>query len=139
MSLYDETLECWGVKAQIHKFSEELGELIVAMHHWYDSKCDDLDLAEEIADVEIVCSQLRLLVGDDRVDEFKIVKLSKLRKKVDECKKLKPLTVQGTQWSASPSVMLRNISAFPKSILSSSFIKNIQSRITKSWDVQGKE
>jgi phosphoribosyl-ATP pyrophosphohydrolase len=86
-SLYEETLQVWGVKAQIHKFSEELGELLVAMHHWYDGKARAEELATEIADVEIVCEQLRTLVGSNKVEHFKTVKLKRLRKRVDDAKK----------------------------------------------------
>jgi NTP pyrophosphatase (non-canonical NTP hydrolase) len=132
MSVYDDTYQCWGVKNQFYKFSEELFELGTAMHHWYDDKITDEEFADEIADVEIVVAQLTNLMGHDLVSRIKAEKLTKLRKDVEEwLEKQKPLTVQGTQWSASPSAMLRNISAFPKSILNSNFIKSIQSRITK--------
>ena len=85
--LFTETLQVWGLKAQLMKFSEELGELLVAMHHWYDNKASVKELAEEIADVEIVCAQLRNFVGDDKVNAIKIEKLVRLRKRVDSAKK----------------------------------------------------
>jgi NTP pyrophosphatase (non-canonical NTP hydrolase) len=86
-SLYEETLQVWGIKEQIHKFSEELGELLVAMHHWYDEKATKEELADEIADVEIVCGQLRYLVGFKLVDKIKEDKLRRLRGRVDSVKK----------------------------------------------------
>jgi hypothetical protein len=85
-SLYEETLQVWGVKAQIHKFSEELGELLVAMHHWYEDKMSMHGLAVEIADVEIAGGQLRYLVGSNMVDTIKIDKLRRLRKRVNDAK-----------------------------------------------------
>ncbi len=92
MSIFDETYQVWGVKAQIHKASEELFELGVAMHHWYEEKVTDADLADEIADVEIVCGQLRNFIGDKVVDESKVFKLQRLRERVDECLKKKNLS-----------------------------------------------
>ena len=86
MSIYEETLQVWGIKEQIYKFSEEIGELLVAMHHWYDDKARAEELASEIADIEIVCNQLRVLVGSHKVDHFKQFKLERLRKRVDLAK-----------------------------------------------------
>jgi NTP pyrophosphatase (non-canonical NTP hydrolase) len=97
MSIFEETYQVWGVSAQIHKFSEELFELGVAMHHWYEDKATNDDLAEEIADVEIACAQLRNLIGTELVDEYKLEKMKRLRKRVDEClEKKKQLIVQET-------------------------------------------
>lgn len=86
-NLFEETFQVWGVKSQLMKFSEELFELGVAMHHWYDDKVSPEDLAEEVADVEIVCAQLRNFVGDDMVTAIKIKKLERLRKRVNDAKK----------------------------------------------------
>lgn len=83
MNIYEEALRVWGMYAQIAKASKELGELLVAMHHWKDGKCSCADLAEEIADVEIVCNQLRRLVGDKLVNGLKIKKLRELRERVN--------------------------------------------------------
>jgi hypothetical protein len=59
----------------------------VAIHHWHDRKAVGWQLAEEIADVEIVCAQLRVLVGSDLVDDIKIKKLIRLRERVEIAKK----------------------------------------------------
>jgi hypothetical protein len=87
VNIYKEALEVWGINSQIHKFSEELFELGVAIHHWYEDKIFPITLAEEIADVEIVCAQLRSLIGTEMVDERKIFKLKRLRKRVENAKK----------------------------------------------------
>lgn len=86
MNIYEETMQVWGIKSQIHKFSEELFELGVAMHHWYDDKATKMELATEIADVQIMCSQLALLVGQDLVHECKIEKITNLRRRVNLAK-----------------------------------------------------
>lgn len=92
MSIYDETYQLWGVKSQIHKFSEELGELLVVMHHWYDGKATDEQLADEIADVEIVCCQLTNLIDSKLIHEAKILKLKRLRRRIDKCVKERNLS-----------------------------------------------
>jgi hypothetical protein len=87
VNIYEESLQVWGINAQMHKFSEELFELGVAIHHWYEDKIYPIALAEEIADVEIVCAQLRSIIGTEMVDERKIFKLKRLRKRVENAKK----------------------------------------------------
>jgi NTP pyrophosphatase (non-canonical NTP hydrolase) len=79
------------IDAQIRKANEELGELIVAMSHYFgEDRIYKEKLAEEIADVEIVCSQLRHLIGDFVVDEQKHLKMKRLRERIDKCLKSKP-------------------------------------------------
>jgi len=95
-SLLEEALETWGIGNAVMKTSEEVGELLMAMHHWYGEastgkgtgeKGSDMDLAMEVADVEIMMAQLRILVGDALVTELKIGKLQRLRKRLDNAKK----------------------------------------------------
>lgn len=88
-TLYEECLDLWGAKEQIFKASEELGELMVAMHHWLGDKATKEQLAEEVADVEIICGQLRCLVGNGLVSNLKLKKLERLRERVDLAKKEK--------------------------------------------------
>ncbi len=87
VSIYEEALQAWGVKSQIHKASEELFELGIAMHHWYNDKVTGEQLADEIADVEIVCAQLRFLIGNDLTNNAKIKKLQRLRGRIEIAKK----------------------------------------------------
>lgn len=88
VSIFGQTIKLWGVAAQLRKANEELGELIVAMsHYFWEGRITKDDIAEEIADVEIVCAQLRYLVGNERVNDWKIKKLKRLRKRVDDAKK----------------------------------------------------
>lgn len=88
-NIYEEAIKLWGVHKQIAKANEELGELIVAMsHYFFEGTITQDDVAEEIADVEIMCNQLRLLVGNDLVNDCKIEKLKKLRWRVENAKKM---------------------------------------------------
>ena len=74
----------WGTEAQLVIGMEECGELLVAIsHHLRDRPGSDVALAEEIADVELVCTSLRLLVGDDAVDQFKRRKWDRLQSRLE--------------------------------------------------------
>lgn len=83
--LYQQVTDKWGVDAQLTKAIEELSELIKEI-------CKDkLDIgiteniAEEVADVEIMCEQLRFIYGfDDAVDTWKEYKLNRLRERVNK-------------------------------------------------------
>lgn len=78
----------WGPEAQIHLAQEELAELIVRLSQSVRRRCHVDEVAEEIADVEIMCSQLRLIFGDARVDEIKKAKLQRLRDRINESKRM---------------------------------------------------
>ncbi len=59
---------------------EECGELICALSHHLRGRISNV--TEELADVEIMCQQLRLLIGDDAVDRAKAQKLDRLRERL---------------------------------------------------------
>lgn len=80
-------LERWGEPAQALMIMEECGELVHAVARWLRSSGAGRDvrqdlLAEEIADVEIMCHQARLLVGGDVVDDKKRMKLLRLMRRL---------------------------------------------------------
>lgn len=56
---------------------EECGELIQAISK--SIRCKDHNVEEEIADVEIMCTQLRLIFDNNKVDEIKQQKLERLK------------------------------------------------------------
>lgn len=85
-SLFERALAAWGEGAQVIMTIQECSELITALTDVY-RKSRDLDLdhiAEETADVEIMCSQMRIILGDTRVDTQKGHKLQRLRQRLDE-------------------------------------------------------
>ena len=58
----------------------ECGELIVALTQFFvQGKIDRAKVIDEIADVEIMCSQLRCLFSDVEVDKRKAEKLERLQ------------------------------------------------------------
>ncbi len=91
-ALFQDCTRLWGVEAQIHMLIEECAELIRAACHYgfrdlYEPS-QYSNFIEELADVEIMCAQMRLYVGDKIVDEEKEIKLGRLLQRVaKECKK----------------------------------------------------
>jgi NTP pyrophosphatase (non-canonical NTP hydrolase) len=73
-------LKRWGAKDQIRQTVEECGELIVALSK-YGRKVNgstEKDIRDEIADVEIMCRQMRLLFDSRMIDNIKDYKLLRL-------------------------------------------------------------
>ena len=85
--LYKETFRLWGVSSQLDMMIEECGELVVVIQHWKRDRVGDGKIAEEIADVEIMCEQLRALFCDDNsVDFWKEIKLTRLEECIKQTK-----------------------------------------------------
>jgi len=59
--LYTKALEVWGEEAQIKMVLEELSELSLSILHYYRGKCSLQDIASEVADVEIMVGQLKII------------------------------------------------------------------------------
>lgn len=85
--IYGYALAKFGSEYQIGITQEECAELIQALSKFkrYDG-VGIIDyashVAEEIADVEIMIGQMRMLFGSQKVDEFKVKKLERLYKLV---------------------------------------------------------
>jgi NTP pyrophosphatase (non-canonical NTP hydrolase) len=72
-------VEKYGPGAQRLKAIEELSELIRAL-----ARADDPEnIAEEMADVEIMLAQLRIILGNDAdVERWKVKKLQRLNRRL---------------------------------------------------------
>lgn len=72
-------VETYGSGAQQMKAIEELGELIRAL-----ARANDPDnIAEEMADVEIMLAQLRIILGNDAdIERWKVKKLQRLNRRL---------------------------------------------------------
>lgn len=72
-------VEKYGSGAQQMKAIEELGELIRAL-----ARADDPEnIAEEMADVEIMLAQLKIILGNDEdVERWKVKKLQRLNRRL---------------------------------------------------------
>lgn len=90
----DETEICrlairtYGSRHQIRKAIEELAELACELCHLESGRDVTKHVAEEIADVQIVCRQMEMLVGEWRVAEWKKKKLKRLQRNVELKEKL---------------------------------------------------
>lgn len=78
-SILRAAVEKYGPGAQRMKAIEELGELIRAI-----ARADDPDnIAEEMADVEIMLAQLKIILGNDAdVERWKAKKLQRLNQRL---------------------------------------------------------
>lgn len=83
--LYRQAIAEWGPAMQMVMVMEECGELTTAVAQWIRGRVEPSDVAEEIADVEIMCGQLREMIGSELVDRVKVSKLERLRDRVAEC------------------------------------------------------
>ena len=88
-----EAISRWGEQAQINMLHEEIGELMQAVNKLMRSDSKNYgtrreDLIEEVADVEIMLEQIKLMVsGHAGVHSAKITKLKRLQDRLDETDK----------------------------------------------------
>lgn len=84
MSIYAEAINFFGVAHQVGKALEEIAELKEAIETFGEGKDTKDHVCEEIADVEIMCLQLRIMFGNDIVDEWKLKKIERLKRLVSD-------------------------------------------------------
>lgn len=81
--LYQKVRDKYGMDAQLNVAIEELSELIKEICKYKRGHNNKLQLSEEVADVEIMCEQLRFLFNlDYEVDQWKTFKLERLADKL---------------------------------------------------------
>lgn len=84
-TIWQDTIDKWGVALQIGTAMEECAELIAALNRHYIRGREPVEaVIEELADVELVCKQLRHIIGDEPVNLMVETKLRRLRAKVAE-------------------------------------------------------
>lgn len=76
--ILQQAINKFGPSAQYDKAVEELAECIVAIRHFAHLRNSRTDLASEVADVEIMMEQVRLMIGEDLVDAARAKKLARL-------------------------------------------------------------
>ena len=86
--IYQEALNQWGMDSQINMAIEEMAELISVLQHYRRKKtwghlATVEDIADEIADVEIMMEQLKFMFGIGSLQLFQIKE-----KKLNRVKKL---------------------------------------------------
>lgn len=92
-SILAKAIEKWGEEAQQRQVIEECGELIVAINHYQRGKGTVEDVITEIADVSIMCEQMKLMFGENRVNAEIERKVNRLRERLGYVAKGKEKTV----------------------------------------------
>lgn len=86
-AILNDAISCFGADKQTIKAIEELAELTQALSKTLLGYMNGDNLREEIADVEIMLSQLRIMYdvenGDGSVDDVKEYKLERLRNTIE--------------------------------------------------------
>lgn len=83
--LYQKALSEFGLERQLRMVQEECAELIVAVSKVIREPGDEKRIAgliEEAADVQIMCGQLAMIYGKDRIDAMMLKKHYRLRKRL---------------------------------------------------------
>lgn len=82
--IYRQAIEKWGAESQIYMLFEEMSELQKEICKNKRGKANFHRIAEEIADVEIMIGQMKLLFSiKDAVENFKKYKLERLKDRLD--------------------------------------------------------
>jgi len=81
--IYEQAIAEWGREAQIMMAIEECSELIKELTKLYRGDTVDQNVAEEVADMEIMMHQMRVLFGDKNVHKYKLRKLDRLNSRLE--------------------------------------------------------
>ena len=73
----------YGVEHQKRKAVEELSELITELSRESDGRTDSPKIREELADVFIMCEQLRIIYCPEQVDSWINNKLERLERRIN--------------------------------------------------------
>lgn len=76
--IYEQAVKHYGNLNQIIKAMEECGELIRALARWSTGHAEFGNVCEEIADVEIMLEQLKIILGDRYAELLALKKAEKL-------------------------------------------------------------
>ena len=87
-----DALRIFGMPSQAHKAIEELAELQVAISHYLDKREGSTTaILQEIADVEIMCAQLRLWFDHcGIVDQHKRMIIDRLKARIEHVRDRMP-------------------------------------------------
>ena len=81
--IYRHALDKWGAKAQICMLFEEMAELQKELCKNFRGKENRAEIAEEIADVEIMLNQMKILFDiEEDAERYKQFKLKRLEERL---------------------------------------------------------
>lgn len=81
-SLFETVITKFGFDAQKAMAVEECAELINALCKEKRGRATDDDIITEIADVQIMCEQLAIIYGKEKVRQERLRKLLRLHKRI---------------------------------------------------------
>jgi len=82
--VYELVVEEWGREAQIMMAIEECSELIKELTKLYRGDTVSQNVAEEVADAEIMMEQCRVMFGETNVESYKTQKVERLRARLEQ-------------------------------------------------------
>lgn len=84
--IYKKAVKTWGKTSQLDMLVEECAEVIVAVKKLkrFGTLNERIKLEKEVADVEIMCEQFRIVYEDNQVDRYKLEKLERLESLINK-------------------------------------------------------
>jgi NTP pyrophosphatase (non-canonical NTP hydrolase) len=82
--IFERALETFGFDRQVNKLLEEMAELQVEIQHYRDGRPRLEEIAEEMADVQIMLDQMTLLFQNAGLQQqYRQRKVERLRKRLE--------------------------------------------------------
>jgi NTP pyrophosphatase (non-canonical NTP hydrolase) len=81
--IYNDAIVAGGMDLQLRVTIEECLELATALLRFKRGRGTVEEIAEEVADVEIMCTQIRCMMGNELIDTYKKEKLKRLRYRIN--------------------------------------------------------
>lgn len=72
-----------GPQLQLAKAAEEFSEAAAAIARFLAGEGDYTEIIAEVADTEIMCRQIRLIYGDDEIDQKRCEKVERLHRRLN--------------------------------------------------------
>ena len=79
---YETAIKTWGVDNQVDMLIEEAAEVIHAIQKLRRGLVTEDSVCEELADLEIVLEQMRLVFSTKDIDKFKAAKIKRLKNRL---------------------------------------------------------
>jgi NTP pyrophosphatase (non-canonical NTP hydrolase) len=90
--IFEKAIEVWGIRSQLEMAQEESTELALAIRKFIRQQNDEKfdDMIGEIADVEIMIEQLKLMFPgiQEKVDPMKAFKINRLKERIIDATRL---------------------------------------------------
>ena len=78
-----EAIEHWGIPSQIMMLFEEMGELQTALTHYLRDRIEAPSVEDEIADVQVMLNQMKIIFDEENIDLIYEEKLKRLHNMIE--------------------------------------------------------